>query len=417
MKALVRSAGYGIVDSPDRAHVAVVNTCSFLTEACEESIDTIFSALDDSTRELDTPLKLIVSGCLTSRYGSDLADELDEAAAFLACEDEEHIVELIARLTETAPLDSYHLSRDLRYDNGPSAYVKISDGCDRFCAFCAIPFIRGRYHSRPLGEIAAEVALLVGEGVREIVLIGQDTGIWGNDLDGPSTLTTLLDDLASRFPETWFRVLYVQPEGITDGLLDVITSHANICDYLDIPLQHASAAVLSDMNRTGSGTEYAHVISHVRERIPDIRLRTTFICGFPGETEEQFEELLAFAEDAAFDYAGVFPYSQEEGTAAGARTDQIPLETRIYRTNRLREVCERTGFERSASHVGETADVLFEGFEETDKGTESIGRLMGQAPEIDGGVHVADGDIAPGTILRVLLTDSFCYEFEGEVRS
>lgn len=414
MKALVRAAGYPLVDSPDEADVAVVNTCAFLTEASEESIDTIFEILTGDSRPTGSPLRLVVTGCLPSRYGRDLEEELHEASAFLPCDDEKSIVDVISRLSGSLPEADTSEMGPARCDRGPSAYVKISDGCDRFCSFCTIPFIRGRYASRPASEIIAETGVLVASGVREVVLVGQDTGIWGHDLPDAPVLTDLLGQLVSTYPDTWFRMLYIQPEGITDRLLELMAHTDNLCPYLDIPLQHVSGRILSEMNRSGSAEEFSRLVTHIRERVPDVRLRTTFICGFPGETQEDFEELCDFVQEAGFDYAGVFPYSQEEGTVAGARIDQVDPHERIERANELRRICDQVGFARTAQHVGEETWVLFEGHERTDRGYEAIGRTMGQAPEIDGGVHVPDIEATPGTISRVRLVDSFCYEYEGE---
>jgi len=414
MKSLVQLAGYVLADNSDEADVVVVNTCSFLTEASEESIDAIFELLGSSRDE--TP-KLVVSGCLPSRYGSDLSKELTEAAAFLPCDEEEHIVEVVSRLTGVPPREGYLGSETSRTQGSASAYVKISDGCDRWCSFCAIPAIRGRYFSRGYEDIESEVDSLAAGGAREVVLVGQDTSVWGCDLEGHQNLSGLLDRLATRFPDIWLRVLYLQPEGVTDELLDVIASHGNLCDYLDIPLQHVSSRVLSEMNRRGSYDEFLGLVRHIRSRIPDVRLRTTYLCGFPGETERDFDELCDFAREAAFDYAGVFPYSQEAGTMAGERSDQIPVEVRVARANRLREICEQTGFARTAGHVGEEHLVLFEGYEETTSGVEAVGRFFGQAPDIDGCVHAGGRDVVVGSIRRVRFTDSFCYEYEGELVS
>jgi ribosomal protein S12 methylthiotransferase len=416
MRSLVQLAGYQLASRPEDADVIVVNTCSFLTDASEESIDCIFELLDVRRADGEAP-KLVVSGCLPSRYGRDLEDELVEAAAFLPCEREEHIVEVVERLTGQSRPNDFSHEPSSRTGGTTSAYVKISDGCDRFCSFCAIPNIRGRYFSRPERQIVDEVSNLVANDAREVVLVGQDTSIWGSDFDVPSSLPVLLDHLASRFPDTWLRVLYLQPEGITDELLDVMAEHDNVCNYLDMPLQHASARILSEMNRSGSGDEFAKIVARVRRRIPDIRLRTTFICGFPGETDEDFEELADFAQEVAFDYAGVFPYSRENGTIAGERDDQVPEQIRIERANALRSICEAAGFSRTSIHVGEEAPVLFEGYEMTDGGLESVGRIQGQAPEIDGGVHVGGIEIPVGQLARVRLVDSFCFEYEGELIS
>jgi ribosomal protein S12 methylthiotransferase len=321
----------------------------------------------------------------------------------------------------------------LRTVSAPWAYVKIADGCNRRCSFCTIPHIRGRYRSVPFDEIMAEVAGLVNGGVREIVLIAQDTGIWSanhpdaSELATPSNLAGLLDALATRFSTTWFRVMYLQPQGITDELLAVMAAHANICNYLDIPLQHASKRVLKEMNRAGCGEEYLALLAHIRAALPDVTLRTTVIAGFPGETRADARELERFIADAAFDYVGVFPYSQEEGTAAGKREDQVPLRTRRARAQRLRDLADTVGFARVATRVGDVAEVLvIERDEDADgdavegegEGAQEsayplLGRTHYQAPEVDGMVHLDRGNI--GELLSATMVEAYCYELDGRV--
>ena len=254
--------------------------------------------------------------------------------------------------------------------------------------------------------------------MREIVLIGQDTGIWGHDLEEPSTTATLVRTLAHRYPDTWFRLLYVQPEGIDDELLDVIATYPNVCPYLDMPLQHVNAEVLAHMNRSGNAKDILALLDHVRDRVPDIMIRTTLMAGFPGETEEQFEELLDFVDEAGFDYAGVFAFSPEEGSAAYGLDGQIDDDERLGRAQRLLDACEAVGTARIARLAGTCADVLVEGYERTDAGLEALCRMQGQAPEVDGQVHVpvdTVDDLPIGQFARVELTGSFFYELEGEV--
>lgn len=306
----------------------------------------------------------------------------------------------------------------LRHAHPSSAYVKISDGCDRFCSYCMIPHIRGRYHSYTLDQIDDEVAELVCNGVREIVLIGQDTGIWGSDFDEPATTAQLLETLARRYPETWFRLLYVQPEGITDELLDAMAKIPNVCSYLDMPLQHVNAEVLARMNRSGDPRDILALIERVRAHVPGIMMRTTLMAGFPGETEEQFEELLDFVDEAQFDYAGVFAFSPEEGSAAYELDGLLDDDERMERAQRLLDACEAIGTARVSACVDTYAKVLVEGYEETDAGLEALCRTQGQAPEVDGQVHVPIKDhdeLKPGQFAQVKLTGSFFYEIEGEL--
>ncbi len=451
MRARLAAARIGLVDEPVGADVVVVNTCSFLAAAVEEGIDTIFEVLG-MDGFVERGGKVIVTGCMPARYGDSLADQLSEVAAFVPVSEEERIVRVICETCGcSVPEETYevreagadalgadsHRSRPggagptdpddarlfLRTTDTPSAYVKISDGCDRFCSFCTIPLIRGRYRSRTSGAILHEVEGLVQSGVREVVLIGQDTGVWGHDLPRSPSLASLLTMIAARFPRLWVRVLYLQPEGIDDALLDAMATHPNIAPYLDIPVQHADATILSDMNRTGSAAHFLDLVRHIRERVPGAVIRTTVMAGFPGETDEQFSTLVSFLEDARFDVAGVFAYSQEEGTRAGDRSDQVPVEDREERAQMLRDVADSIGFSCTARHVGEEADVLIEGFDDEVETSfpKPFGRWIGLAPEVDGSVHVTSA-IGPdgrpldvGDLVRVRFVDSYCYDLVGEV--
>lgn len=421
MKARLVAAGFDIVDDPGDAALVIVNTCSFLASAVDESLEVIFD-LVNAQSEREEPAKVLVAGCMPARYGSDLSDELTEVAGFLSAGDEEHVVEKVEDLLDVEPqVEPAHIAAyraRTRSQTGPSAYVKISDGCDRFCTYCMIPHIRGRYHSFALETIASEVEELVAGGAREIVLIGQDTGIWGRDFPEPDTTAHLLSTLAERFPHVWFRLLYLQPAGITDELLDAIAGHENVCDYLDMPLQHCDPQVLKRMNREGSAGEYLQVLARVRTRVPGITTRTTFMTGFPGESEVQFEELLDFSEDASFDYAVVFPYSREEGSAAARFENQVPEDERMERAQRLLDACDAIGHANAAKRIGQIVRALVEGFEETNVGTEALCRFQGQAPEVDGQVHVplnSCDEVAIGDFVDVRILDSFYYELEGEL--
>jgi ribosomal protein S12 methylthiotransferase len=422
MRALLHASSFEEVDDPALASVVVVNTCSFITEATEESLAVIFELLGQD-RVLTGEAKVVVAGCLPARYTGELAVELPEVAAFVGVEEEDDIVSVLQRVTASTAVQT-HAARPLapRIVDKPWAYVKISDGCDRYCSFCTIPFIRGRYKSTPATDLLAEIAFLVAGGVREVILIGQDTGIWGKDLKAqsapaPKNLAQLLALFATRFPTTWFRVMYLQPEGLTEELLAVMAAHPNICHYLDIPLQHASASVLKAMNRAGSGQEYLELLSRIRTVLPDVTLRTTLICGFPGETRADARELERFVAAADFDYVGVFVYSQEEGTVAGRREDQVPLRTRKARAQRLRDLADRLGFAKNEAQLGTLVEVLVVE-EDEDLGAAGdelrfLGRSKGQAPDVDGMVHLATG--VPGTLQSVRIVGAYCYELDGEV--
>ena len=410
MKQLLLNAGYTYAPAPFRARVILVNTCAFLQSATEESLDAIFEVCG-----LDKVKKgyshVIVCGCMPSRYGKDLSDELVEVKTFVPCSQEEDIVAKVDALLGIDPALENGACGAPLYDEGTtSAYIKISDGCDRFCSFCAIPYIRGRYHSFAYEDICADAEDALAAGAKELVLIAQDTGRWGSDFAEPKDLPWLVRSLAEAHPDTWIRVMYLQPEGITDELLEVMASHDNVCSYLDIPLQHCSERILRAMHRKGSAKEYLDLIAHIREMVPGVVLRTTLIAGFPGETEEDMDELCDFLSDAEFDYVGVFPYSAEEGTRAYELPDRIDEDVCLERAQRIRDLADRISAVRVAERVGQEVDVLIEGVEEDGQ---LVGRTQGQAPEVDGETFVDHGE--PGQIVRVRIVDTMMYEMEGEV--
>ena len=421
MQARLKAHGFKIEADASMADVVIVNTCAFLTSAVDESLEVVFD-LAAGRLSGNKNQKILIAGCMPMRYGKDLERELTEADGFVSIADEERIAEIAnAAIGRKPPACSTQLEAahaGIRNNEGASAYVKISDGCSRFCSYCMIPHIRGPYHSFKLDAIDAEVRELVESGTKEIVLIGQDTGLWGADLSPKTNTAYLLDMLASRYPSTWFRLLYVQPAGITDELLDCIAGHENICSYLDMPLQHCNSDVLKAMNRKGSRQEYLDLIEHIRSRLPEMTCRTTLMAGFPGETEEQFEELCDFVEQAAFDYSVVFPFSPEQGSAAAEFDGQIDADERMNRAQRLLDICEHVGVQSSARHIGDVVDVLVEGYEYTETGVEAIGRTQGQAPDVDGQVHVpisTESELPVGSFVKVKITDSFFFELEGEL--
>ncbi len=415
MRERVVTAGFSLVSDPEQADAIVINTCSFIQAATEESLEAVFEAAHlDSVQHGNSVV--VVAGCMPSRYGHDLKNELTEATAFVSCDDEEHIAEVLADalgieqsalLPQQCNLNQYNA---VTADGETHAYVKISEGCNRGCTFCTIPSIRGNYHSFLFEEIDQEVLKAQERGVREIVLIAQDTGRWGDDFSEPSTLASLVSRLAKRHPQLWFRVMYIQPEGMTDELIEVVATHDNVCSYFDIPIQHVSARLLKRMNRTGSANSFRELARRIRVRIPDVVLRTTLIVGFPGETDEEFDELLNFVDEGIFDYVGVFAYSREEGTGAARLSGQLPDEVKDQRAALLREAGDRIGALKVSERIGSLADVLICGREEDGQ---LFGRMQSQAPEVDGCVYLDGGTI--GSIARVRITDSAFYEMEGEL--
>ena len=416
MRSLLLADGFSETTEASDADVAIVNTCSFLASATEESVEATL-ALAEERSEGVRSCPIVMCGCVPSRYGDELAGELPEVAAFVRAEDEDGIVEVVRGVLGLAAEGSASRPETLRTVEGASAFVKISEGCDRFCTFCAIPYIRGRYHSRPAADIVSEVSALMAGGVREVVLIGQDTGVWGSDLGDRDTLASLLRRVAEavRPYDGWVRVLYLQPEGMTDELIATIRDTPEVLPYIDIPIQHCSARVLRAMGRSGSPEELRSLFARLRSEIPGMVLRTTGMAGFPGETDEEADELLDFIAEEAFDYCSVFAYSQEEGTAAARMSGQVDEAVKLERTQRLIDLTEQLGFAATASHVGERVSVIVDGVEEGPDGPELIGHAWFQAPDSDGAVHVPYGEAAVGDVVTVDLVDSFCYELVGEL--
>jgi ribosomal protein S12 methylthiotransferase len=415
MRALLLDEGFVEADEVDSADAIIINTCSFLASATSESIECTLELADQVAAGVRSK-PIIMCGCVPSRYGDELVDELPEVAAFVRADVEDGIVSVVR---DVLGIEGDQVSlgdgRVLRTVEGTSAYVKISDGCDRFCTFCAIPYIRGRYFSRHTSEILDEVRGLMEGGVREIVLIGQDTGIWGCDLGPDDSLASLLRDVADvvRPYGGWVRVLYLQPEGMTDELIATIRDVDEVLPYIDIPIQHCNERILHDMNRSGSAAELRVLFDRLRREIPGMVLRTTGMAGFPGETDDEAEELVDFIAEQEFDYTSVFAYSPEEGTMAAEMDGQVDEAVKLERTQRLIDLTEALGFAATARHVGERVKVIIDGVEEGEDGPELIGHAWFQAPDSDGAIHIAEGEAAVGDIVTCDLVDSFCYELIG----
>ena len=416
MRALLLAAGFEETTDTDDADVAIVNTCSFLASATEESVEATLELAEERAAGVRA-CPIVMCGCVPSRYGDALADELPEVAAFVRAEDEDGIVDVVRDVLGIRGDERGEKPELLRTIEGTSAFVKISEGCDRFCTFCAIPYIRGRYHSRPSDEVVSEVRSLMEGGVREVVLIGQDTGVWGCDLGEVETLAALLRRVAEavRPYGGWVRVLYLQPEGMTDELIATIRDVPEVLPYIDIPIQHCSARVLKAMGRSGSPEELHALFARLRSEIPGMVLRTTGMAGFPGETDDEADELYEFIAEEAFDYCSVFAYSQEDGTAAARMDGQVDEDVKLERTQRLIDLTEQLGFAATAAHVGERVRVIVDGVEQTEDGVELIGHAWFQAPDSDGAVHIPYGEAAVGDIVTVALVASFCYELVGEL--
>ena len=403
------SGRFDLVTDIDDADMVVVNTCAFIREATEESIGVVLDVAGEWKAGAEGR-SLVVTGCMPSRYRDDLSEAMPEVDAFVPVAEEGELARVLCRLAGLA--EGSPAPAPGRLAPGPSAYLQVADGCHRACTYCIIPSIRGPYVSRPAREIVAEARALVAGGARELILIGQDISSWGHDLPDTPALADLVRTLSGVEGLAWLRLMYVQPDEITPDLLAAMTASPVVCRYLDMPLQHASREVLRRMGRRGNAPEYLRLIGAIRDLVPGVTLRTTLISGFPGETREDSKKLLDFVRDARLDYAGVFPYSAEEGTPAAEMPDQVSNRTRIARAQRLRDTADAIGTERVADLVGRTLEVLVEGVDEDGR---TFGRHRGQAPEIDGFVFL-DRECALGDIVSAEMVDTLGYDLIGEVR-
>ena len=419
MAQLLTDAGYELVANPRRAQVLIVNTCGFIDTAKKESFD----ALIKSAAKKKSGQVVIAAGCLTQRYGAEVATRVPGVDAILGTRRWMDIVDVVEGLSSAArPASRFELSGEATVGTdergvprvsvqGASAYLKIADGCSRGCAFCAIPLIKGPTVSRPVESILAEAAALQEQGVREIVLIAQNTTDYGLDLGMKNGLAQLLLKLTAAAPRVdWIRIMYAFPGGVTDELIEVMANHRQIVPYLDMPLQHAHPAVLKRMHRPADIDWVRKTLGKMRAAIPDLALRSTFIVGYPGETEEEFQALLDFIEEIRFDKLGAFKFSFEEGTPAEALGDPIPAEVKEERMKRLMEKQQRISLEKNQAFVGRSLEVLLEG---AGQGI-SIGRSYRDAPEVDGLVLVK-GEIPAGKIISVAINNAMVYDLSGVV--
>jgi ribosomal protein S12 methylthiotransferase len=412
---------FEIVTEESRADIIIVNTCAFISDAKEESIETILEVADQ--KKLGRCRLLVVAGCLPQRYPAELAAELPEVDIFMGPGEVPRIVELIdawQRRRETLqavgrPEYLYdHTTPRVKSSPFYSAYVKIAEGCSNHCSFCIIPQLRGPLRSRSVDSVVAEVRRLTAEGVKEINLIAQDITAFGSDRSDGARLETLLRELVKIDELLWLRLLYAYPEGISDELIELMASEEKICNYLDLPLQHIDDTIIGLMNRRMDQQAVRALIDRLRSRVPDITLRTSFIVGFPGETEQQFAELLRFVTEGHFDRVGVFRYSREEGTPAAALPDQVPERVKKARLEKLMKAQQRVSFRRNRALVGRVEPVLVEGYSEE---TELLlsGRSVRQAPDIDGQVYITAGQADVGSIVPLRITDSSDYDLIGEI--
>lgn len=421
MLGLLNQGGFSLTGDEEKADVIVVNTCCFIEDAKKESIENILEVA--GYKETGNCKALIVTGCMAQRYKQEILDEIPEVDAVVGTTSYDKIVDIANGILEQKGLRTQHfdlIDREMLDEMprilttaGYFAYVKISEGCDKHCTYCIIPKLRGKYRSRQMDKIKAEVEKLAADGVSEIILVAQDTTEYGRDLENAS-LAKLLHELGEIEGIEWIRVLYCYPESITDELIEEIKTNPKVCKYLDIPIQHASTAILKRMARKSSLEQLKERLGKLRQEIPSIALRTTLIVGFPGETEEDFQILYDFVKEMRFDRLGVFTYSKEEGTPAALFEDQIDEKTKIKRRDAIMALQHGISSALTAEKVGKTMKVLIEG-KITDEDV-YIGRTYQDAPDIDGEVFVEyEGELISGDFVDVRITASNDYDLIGEI--
>lgn len=420
MLALLASHSIEITEDVSQAEIIIVNTCGFIQDAKEESIETILEMA--AYKEQGVCQALIVTGCLAQRYAEEMEKEIPEVDAVVGTTAYDRIFEAVEEtlagkkihlMSELNYLPS-HLTKRLGSAAGYTSYLKIAEGCSKRCTYCIIPYLRGNYRSVPMEEVLEEAEELAQKGTKELIIIAQETTVYGVDLYGEKKLPELLNRLCEIKGIEWIRLMYCYPEEITEELLDTMASQPKICHYLDLPIQHCNDMVLKRMGRKTNKQDLLKKIALIREKMPDVTLRTTLISGFPGETEEQHEECLEFVRDIRFDRLGVFPYSSEEGTPAAEYDNQVEDETKRLWADEIMEVSQNIIFEENEKLVGKTMGVMVEGFLPEDE--VYVGRTYRDAPDIDGCVFfTAPYEIISGTMLTVLVTEARGYDLVGEL--
>ncbi len=422
MLGLLDSKGYQIVDDETLADIIVVNTCCFIHDAKEESIQTI---LDMAQYKTEGRLKaLVVTGCLAQRYQQEILEEIPEVDAVLGTTSYDKIVDAVEEALEgqghvkMQDLDALPLveTKRLVTTGGHFAYLKIAEGCDKHCTYCIIPKIRGNYRSVPMERLIKEAQELADQGVKELILVAQETTVYGMDLYGRKSLSKLLRELCKISGIRWIRILYCYPEEIDEELIQTIKEEPKICHYLDLPIQHASDGVLKRMGRRTSKAQLVEIIGRLRQEIPDITLRTTLITGFPGETKEQHEELMEFVDEMEFERLGVFTYSQEEDTPAAGFEDQVEEEVKEDRQAEIMELQQEIVFEQAESMIGREVLVMIEGKVADENAY--VGRTYRDAPNVDGLIFVnTEEELMSGDFARVRVTGAAEYDLIGELIS
>ncbi len=418
MLGLLTAGGHEITDDETQADAIVINTCCFIKDAKEESVETILEMAE--YKKTGSCHALVVTGCMAQRYQKEIIQEVPEVDAVLGTTSYGDIVKA---LEEAAAGNHFEEFRDIDYlpdtgskrvltTGGHFGYLKIAEGCDKHCTYCIIPKLRGRFRSVPMERLVAQAEDMAEQGVKELILVAQETTVYGKDLYGKKSLHILLKKLCEIRGIRWIRVLYCYPEEIYDELIETIRDEKKICHYLDIPIQHASDRILKRMGRRTSKQELIDIVGKLRKEIPDIVLRTTLITGFPGETEEDHEELKEFVDEMEFDRLGVFTYSPEENTPAAEMADQVPEEVKEERRDELMELQQEISYDRGQDRIGQELLVMIEG--KVADESAYIGRTYGDAPKVDGYIFVQTGELLmTGDFAKVRVTGALEYDLIG----
>lgn len=397
-------AGHSVTNDPSQAECIVVNTCCFIQDATQESIDEILQLAQ--YKETGILERLVVMGCMVNRYRQELMEGIPEIDLLLGTSDLQVLSEHFPAVEGTGAVDRI-LTTPKHY-----AFLRIADGCDNYCTYCIIPSLRGHYKSIPMEEVLEEANHLVNQGAKELILVAQDTTLYGSDLYGEVRLPQLLEELNAIEGLQWIRILYAYPERISDALIEAMATLDKVCHYIDMPIQHADDSVLKRMGRHTNQGEILAVIEKLRQAMPDITLRTTLISGFPGETEQQHDTVLDFVEAVQFDRLGVFPYSQEEGTPAARMDGQIDDDTKKARAAEIMELQQEIHFQKAEARIGTTVDVLIDHYDADE--AMYVGRTPADAPDVDCTVFVK-GDLQPGDFIKVRLDESMGYDHIGTI--
>ena len=420
MIGMLTNDGIELTDDETEADIIIINSCCFINDAKEESIDTILEMAQ--YKETGNCKALIVTGCLAQRYKDEIFKEIPEVDAILGTNSYDAIVEAVHEALKTNRYSNLHTleglpsikTKRIVTTGGHFAYLKIAEGCNKNCTYCVIPSIRGRYRSVPMEDLIEQAKSLVESGAKELILVAQETTLYGIDLYGEKSLHRLLDELNKISGLFWIRIMYCYPEEIYDGLIESMIRNEKVCHYLDMPIQHCNDAILKRMGRKTNKAELVEHISKLRERIPDITLRTTLICGFPGETQEAHEELMEFINEMEFDRLGAFTYSPEEGTKAAEMPDQIDEEIKADWQAEVMELQEEVIFDKNETLKGKELYVFIEGKVADENAY--IGRTYRDAPNIDGYIFInSEHELVTGDIAKVRVTGAYEYDLIGEL--